>query len=187
MCPGLRFAAAVVAAAISFAADPLYQTAQTKVEKLVNNQWKPGEVVTLTPAEVNAWVAVAVPAAIPQGIRNIKIELGTDTASASALVDFVKIQQSRGKSVGWAMAMFQGERPLKVLVRVASGSGKMTVYLTRVELSGVGMEGSGLDFLIKNFFLPLYPDAKIGEPVDLDYNIDHLEIRPDGVKIFIKR
>ena len=44
-----------------------------------------------------------------------------------------------------------------------------------------------LDLLIKTFFLPLYPDAKIGQPVDFDYNIDHIQIRPDGLRIFIKK
>jgi hypothetical protein len=170
-----------------FAADPALQSAQAKVDRLTDNQLKPGETVVLTPAEINAWVAAKVPEEIPQGIRDLKIELGTDTATASAMADFLKIQQSRGKPAGWAVTMFQGERPLKISVRVASSSGKITVYLTRVELSGVGMEGTALDLLIKAFFLPLYPDAKIGEPVDFDYNIDHIQIRPDGLRIVIKK
>ena len=61
------------------------------------------------------------------------------------------------------------------------------MYLTRVELSGVSMEGASLDFLVKDLFMPLYPDAKIGEPFDLEYNIDHLQIRPDGLRITIKK
>jgi hypothetical protein len=56
-----------------------------------------------------------------------------------------------------------------------------------VELSGVTVEGTALDLLIKAFFLPLYPDAKIGEPVDLDYKIDHVQIHPDAVRIAIKK
>jgi len=183
----LRLFLLAAAALVLPAADPAYQTAQSKVDKLMNGQWKPGEVVFFTPAEINAWVAVEVPESVPQGIRDTRIELGTDTASASAMVDFTKIQQSRGKSVGFAAAMFQGDRPLKISIRVASSGGKITVFLTRVEISSVSMEGAGLDFLIKTFFLPLYPDAKIGEPVDLDYNIDHLEIRPDGLRIAIKK
>jgi hypothetical protein len=169
------------------AADPALESANAKLEKLTSGKGKPGEVVFLTPVEINAWVAAKVPEEIPQGIRDVRIELGTDAASASALVDFVKVQQSRGKSTGWAMAMMAGERPLKVSIRVASSGGKITVYLTRVEISGVSMEGAGLDFLIKTVFLPLYPDAKIGEPVDLDYKIDQVQIRPDGLRITIKK
>lgn len=169
------------------AADPALESANAKLDKLESGQTRPGETIMLTPAEINAWVAVKVPEAIPQGIRDTHIELGTDTATASAMVDFPKIQESRGKPVGWAMAMFQGERPLKISVRVASSGGKITVFLTRVEMSGIGVEGTALDFLIKSFFLPLYPDAKIGEPVDLEFNIDHVQIRPDALRITVKK
>jgi len=173
---------------VVFAADPLFQSAQAKVDKLQDDQWKPGEVVVFSPAEINAWVAAKVPEEIPSGIRDSRIELGTDTATASAMVDFLKMEQARGKATGWAIGkLIEGERPLKVSVRIASAGGKITVYLTRVELSGVGLEGTALDLLIKTFFLPLYPDAKIGEPVDLDYNIDHIQIRPDGLRITIKK
>jgi hypothetical protein len=182
----LRVFLLAVASLTLRAADPVLQSAQAKVDKLSNDRAKPGEVVFLTPAEINAWAAVKVPEEVPQGIRDTRIDLGTDTASVSAMVDFLKVAQARGKATGWAMSMLEGERPLKVSVRVASAGGKITVFLTRVEVSGVGVEGATLDFLIKTFFLPLYPDAKIGEPVDLDYNIDHVLIRPDGLRIAIK-
>jgi hypothetical protein len=170
------------------AADPPLQSANAKLEKLENGQGKPGETMVFTPAEINAWAAVRVPQEVPQGIREPRIELGTDTASASAMVDFLKMEQGRGKATGWAFGkLIEGERPLKISVRVASYGGKITVFLTRVEISGVGIEGSALDFLIKTFFLPLYPDAKIGEPVDLDFNIDHIQIRPDGLRVTIKK
>jgi hypothetical protein len=184
----LRLFALAAATLLLRAADPTLQSAQAKVDKLANNQTKPGEVVFFTPAELNAWVAAKVPEEIPHGIRDSRIELGTDTASASAMVDFLKMEQSRGKATSWALGkLIEGERPLKISVRVASAGGKITVYLTRVELSGVGMEGAVLDLLIRSFFLPLYPDAKIGEPVDFDYNVDHIQIRPDGLRIVIKK
>ena len=183
----MRFLVALCFLSAVFAADPAYPGAQAKVDKLVDGHAMPGEVIFLSAAEVNAWVAVKTPKEIPAGIRDPRVELGTDTASASAMVDFVKIQQSRGKQVGLVMSMFQGERPLKISVRVASYGGKITVFLTRVEMSGYAVEGAPLDLLLKNFFHPLYPDAKIGEPVDLDYNIDNVQIRPDGVRIVIKK
>jgi hypothetical protein len=44
-----------------------------------------------------------------------------------------------------------------------------------------------LDFLVKTFFLPLFPSAKIGEPFDLGWNIDRVEIRPDGIRVTAKK
>ena len=45
--------------------------------------------------------------------------------------------------------------------------------------------GAVLDFLIANFFLPFYPQAKIGQPFDLNHGIDRLEVTPAGVRVFI--
>ena len=83
--------------------------------------------------------------------------------------------------------LIEGERPLKISIRVESANGRATVFLTRVELSGVAMEGSILEFLIKQFIQPRYPDIKINQPFDLDYNIDHIEIQPSGVRVLIKK
>jgi hypothetical protein len=171
----------------AFAADPVLESADAKMEKFSQNQWKPGEVVLFTPAEVNAWVRDELPKAVPQGIRDPRIELGTDTATASAMVDFVKLEQARGKTPGMFSKMFAGERPLKVAVRMSSGGGKATVYLTRVEVGGASVEGTFLDILVNTFFRPLYPDAKIGEPFGLEYNMDRIELRPEGVRVTLKK
>jgi hypothetical protein len=56
-----------------------------------------------------------------------------------------------------------------------------------VELSGIPIEGSILDFLMRNFFAPRYPDAKIDKPFDLDYNMDRIEVQPTGVRITMKK
>jgi hypothetical protein len=56
-----------------------------------------------------------------------------------------------------------------------------------VELSSIGANGTVLDFLIKTFFMPLYPDAKINEPFDLDYDIDAIDITPAEIRVTIKK
>jgi len=43
-----------------------------------------------------------------------------------------------------------------------------------------------IDFLVRTFFAPLYPEAKINEPFDLDYDIDRIDIRPSGAMVTIK-
>lgn len=180
--------ACVLAAPVLFAADPAYQSIRTKLDRLEDHNAKPGEVIVFTAAEIDAWARVTVPEVVPEGIRNERVELGTDTASAYALVDFLKMRQGKGQATGWLIGkLIEGERPLKVSIRLASGGGRCTVYLTRVELSGVAAEGQTLDFLIRTFFMPLFPDAKIGQPFDLDYDIDRIDIRPAGVRVTIKR
>jgi hypothetical protein len=174
--------------AVLAAADPAFTRAIQKLDLISQQKAKRGSVVVFTPEEINAWARVRVPEIVPEGIRDQRVDLGTDTASGYALVDFLKMRQAGGAQTNWLMArMIQGERPLKVFVRLASAHGRCTVYLTRVELSGVSASGSALDFLVNTFFLPLYPDAKINESFDLDYNIERIEIRPAGVRVVIQR
>ena len=185
----LVLAAVLAVAGLSLrAADSALDSANAKLDRIKDEKTRPGEIILFTPAEVNAWSRDEVPKEVPQGIREPKVALGNGTATGSALVDFLKMEQGRGKTPGRLMSkMLEGERPLKVSVSMTSGGGKATVSLTRVELSEAALEGTILDFLIKTFFLPLYPDAKIGEPFELDYNIDRIELRPDGVRVTMKR
>jgi hypothetical protein len=104
------------------------------------------------------------------------------------MVDFLRMRQAQGKDTNALLAkLLEGERPLTISVRLESGGGRCTVYLTRVEISGVSLEGTMLDFLVKTFFLPLFPDAKINVPFDLGYEMDRIEIRPEGIRVSIRK
>ena len=184
-----RFVAlAGVAAVALLGADPAFTSAEAKLDRIGDGLAKPGEVILFTPQEVNAWARVKVPEAVPQGLRNPRVELGMDSANGYALVDFLKMRHAKGQSTSWLIAkLIEGERPLKISVTMTSGGGRCKVNLTRVELGGVAAEGQVLDFLVKNFFMPLYPDAKINEPFDLDFNIDRIDLRPEGIRVTMKR
>jgi hypothetical protein len=172
-------------AAALVGADPDYQSAEAKLHRIGDRKLKHGETVVFTPREINAWARVAVPETVPKGIREPHVELGNGTAIGSALVDLSKI---RGDGVNPLIAnLIQGERPLKIAVRLESGGGSCTVHLTRVELGEIVADGVILNLLVKVFFLPLFPDAKIDEPFELDYDIDRIEIRPDGVRVTAKK
>jgi hypothetical protein len=170
-----------------FGADSPLQSANAKMDKLTNSKARRGEVIVFSNPEIDAWIHDQVPMVVPQGIREPKVELGQDTALTSALVDLVKIEQAKGKTPGMVSKMFAGERPLKVALRIESAAGKCTVYVTRVELGGAALEGTLLNILISTFFTPLYPDAKIGQPFDIGYNVDRIELRPDGIRVTIKK
>jgi hypothetical protein len=181
----LMFAAALGCA---LAADPLADSAQRKFDQIGAHQFRPGSVLVFTPAELNAWVRRKVPESIPQGLRSPLIELGNGEATGSALVDFLKMRRGQGQETGWLMSrLIEGERPLKVWVRIVSSAGTATVFLTRVDLSSATLSGRTLDFLIDNFFRPRYPDARIGEPFELESSIDHLEVQPSGVRVVLKK
>lgn len=175
-----------VTASVLLAADPLADSAQKKLDSISDRKLKPGAVVSLSPREINAWIHEKAIKAFPEGIRNERVEVGAGTTDGYALVDLAKIGKTKGQEVNSLIArLIEGERPLKVSLRVESSNGRATVFLTRVELSGVAIDGSILDFLIKHFVQPRYPDIKINEPFDLDFNINRIEIQPAGVRVLI--
>jgi hypothetical protein len=175
----------IITASTLLAADPLATSAQKKLDSISDRKLKRGAVVTLSPREVNAWIHEKAVKAFPQGIRNDHIDLGPGTTEGNALVDLMKL--AKGNVNPLIARLVEGERPLKIAIRVESANGRATVFLTHVELSGVAIDGSILDFLIKHFVQPKYPDIKINEPIDLDFNMERIEIQPTGVRILIKK
>jgi len=170
------------------AGDQYFQSAEAKLDTLENGKAKPGSVIVFSLQEINSWARYKVPEIVPQGIRNQRVTLGNDSGTAYALMDFLKMRHAEGKATGWIMTrLIEGERPVTISIRLQSGGGQAVVDLTRVEISGAVASGGVLDFLIKTFFMPLYPAAKIGEKFEIGYNIDRIDIRPTGVRVTMKR
>ena len=167
--------------------DPAFTQVSKKTDFLWSRQAVSGTVVTFSVADVDAWVRVRIPARYP-GIRKPKVVLGMDRATGSATIDFAKVMEAQGKPLGAAAALMAGgEHPVLVAVNIVSSGGKATVTPTRVEISGVAATGSVLDFMIKTFLLPLFPDAEIGKPFELGLDMGRLEVRPNGVRVTIKK
>jgi hypothetical protein len=182
------FAAQCFCLVAAYAADPVYNSARKKLDLIEAGKVPRGSVVNFPVSEINAWARVRVPEIIPEGIRDIHLELGTNTATGTATVNFLKMRQAQGLTTRWFLTkVIEGERPLKVSIRLESSGGRCTVFLTRVELSNVSATKSVLDFLLKSFFLPLYPDAHINEPFDLDYNMERIELRPGLARVVLKK
>jgi hypothetical protein len=181
------FILAFAAIAPLYATDPLVERALTKLDLIESGRAKPGSVMVFTPAEMNAWAQARVPA-MYEGIRDPRVELGNGTGIGSAMIDFLKLRQGQGLPTNSLLAkLLEGERPLKVSVRLESAGGRATAYLTRLDVSGVAVTGAALDFLVNQFFLHLFPDAKVNRPFDLPDNIERIDIRPDGVRVTIRK
>lgn len=181
----------VFAALFAFAApptDPLALSAQHKIDIIESGRATPGAVFVFSVRELNAWVRYKVPTVVPQGVRNPRLELGNGTATAYALVNFLKLRNGQGVETNWLISkLIDGEKPVMVNATIQSAHGQATVHLNRVEISGLAVSGSTLDFMIDNFFKPLYPDAKIDEPFELADNVDHLEVHPTEARAVMKR
>lgn len=170
------------------AIDPLAASAQRKIDEIRNDKAKSGSVYIFTPAEINAWARKELPTQIPQGMRDPAVQLGLNQATGFAYVDFLKMQHAKGARMNWLIEkLIEGERPMRVSVEMKTANGIATVYLRRVEISGVSAGGTVLDFLIRTFFRPLYPDAHIDEPFEMSHSVERIEVRPDGARVYIQR
>ncbi len=165
-----------------------YSSVQKKFDLIEHDRLRPGSRVTLSQRELNAYVEQQVPQIAPQGVRDPRIELGAGMATGSAVVDFVRLRGAQGKPPGWLMRqLLQGEHPVTVTAQLQSGGGRATINVQRVEVSGMVIEGRMLEYLIQNYLLPYYPEAKVGEPFELSHRIDRIDVQPARVEVIIKK
>lgn len=183
-----KFAPVFVAGVGIAAISPLAENITHKLDLIESGRVKPGAVITFSSAELNAWVRVKAPSVVPQGFRNPRLELGNGTATGYALVDFLKIGQAAGIEANWFVAkLIEGEKRVTATATIQSAEGRATVHLVQVDVGGVAVSGAALDFMIRTFFQPLYPNAKIDEPFDLADGIDHIDVTPGEARVYIKK
>ncbi len=179
---------ALVAAPLIPAGSPDYQAAVRKVSLIEQDRLKPGSRVELSPGELNAYVLQEVSEVAPDGVRNARLELGPGSATATAMIDFGKLRRAEGKQSGAIMSyLLDGPRPVTITARIRSSGGTATVDVEQVEVSGIVIEGRLLDFLIRNYLIEAYPNAKVGEPFELGHRIERLDVQPASVGILIGR
>jgi len=167
---------------------PDYQAVIHKFSLIEQERLKPGSRVNLTPRELNAYARKEIAEVAPDGIRNPRLDLGPGTATASALIDFGKLRRAEGNAPGRIMSyLLDGERPVTISARIQSSGGTATVDVQSVEISGVTLEGRALDFLIRHYVIPAYPNAKVGEAFALGHRIERLDVQPAAVAVLIGR
>jgi hypothetical protein len=149
----------VILCAASSTADIAHQ----KFARIKDGKLAAGTRVDLSGAELTAWAADEARIYAPGAVRNIKLQLADGSATGSLMVDFLKLRQAAtGEQPGWLMkTLFAGERPVTVTARFESRNRRARVDVDRVEVSGVPIEGTTLDFVIQNFLRPTFPDAKV--------------------------
>ncbi|HYO83981.1 MAG TPA: hypothetical protein VES20_21435 [Bryobacteraceae bacterium] len=181
-------AAVCMLAAGASAVSQQYTSIQRKFQQIDKKQVKPGQRISLTAAELNAYVQTELPKVAPPGVRRPAVQLqGNNRASGAALIDFVKLRTSQGKPPNWLLRkLLEGEHEVSVTARVQSGGGQATVHLEQVQISGVPISGGALDWVVQNYLIPHYPDAKVGRPFALRHGVDRIEVTP-GVAYVVMR
>lgn len=179
-------ALALFTAPLHPAASSDYAAVVHKFSLIEGDRLRPGSRVVLTERELNAYARHEVAEVAPDGVRNPRLDLGPGRATASALIDFGKLRRAEGKPPGRIMSyLLDGERPVTITARIRSSAGTATVDVESVEISGITIEGQLLEFLIRNYLLPAYPQAKVGRPFELRHRIERLDVQPSAVGVLI--
>jgi hypothetical protein len=177
----------LLAAATLLGQDAVYKSARHKQKAIAEGRAAPGSTIAFSQDEITAFAKVHVPLWVPAGIRGQRVTVGSGTAQGNAMVDFLNMQHARGVQYHWTIErLISGERPLQVNVSLQSENGRATVRLDRVVISRVPASGAVLNFLVDTFFLSLFPQAKINQPFDLDYNIRQIRLVPGRVLVTMK-
>jgi hypothetical protein len=164
-----------------------YLSAVQKFKLIESERLRHGSRVAFTTGELNAYARQEIAEAFPAGVREPRLALANGSATGSALIDFGKVRRAQGNPPGWLMSkLLDGERPVEVTAHIRSGGGHATVDVDSVKISGVTIEGRVLDFLIHNYLLPNYPNAKVGQPFELSHGIDRLDVKPALVDVVIR-
>jgi hypothetical protein len=178
----VRFLAAFL---LLVAADD-YSSFRQKLDRIYSDRLRPGTRVFLSTQELNAFAGEEARVIAPKAVHDVRLELGPGSATATARIDFVELNKIGGGQTNWLMEKFlQGERPVKVMAHLQSRNGQARVDVDKVEVSGIAIEGSGLQFLIQNYVIPQFPDAKVGQWFTMAHHVDRLEVGPAGVTAVI--
>ena len=175
-------------AASAFLAGAVTDSAQHKLELIEQDRVPRGTVVVLGTDELNLYVREKIAHSFRQSIRGARLDLGAGRTTGFAYIDFPKLGQAMGRPLGRLMSwLLEGERPVRVEAHIRSSGGWAQVDLDRVEVSGFSISGSALDYLIRNFVHPHYPDAIVGRPFALAHHVDRLDVRPTEVRVVMAR
>lgn len=149
----------------ALADDPGAERVRAKVDLIRDEIPRPGSTIDFPLADVNAWLREELN-------DTARATFGNNTVEISATVD---------------LGAFGGMRPVKLAMRLESASGKVTVFPTLAEMSGVAVSNSTLDLLLRALLLPLYSKAKINEPFELEHRMERVIVTPTGAQIVIRK
>src|SRR5450631_802890 len=82
----------LVLAAAAYAANPVLDHVDYKLNLIDSGRARRGSVIVFTPAEMNAWARSRVPQ-MYKGVSDPSIQLGMGSATGSATIDFLKMRE----------------------------------------------------------------------------------------------
>ena len=170
----------------SLSATTAVDSAFAKFARIEQDRAPAGSRVTLTSSELTAYAGAQANVIAPGAVHDAKLNITPGHAEAFAMIDFLHLPQV-GTQPGWILrTLLEGQKPLRVRVRIQSAGGRARVDVERVEIAGVAVEGRALDFLLSQFVMPSFPEARTGVWFELSHNIARLQLGTGYVQVLMK-
>ncbi len=167
---------------------PALQSAHAKIALIEYDRALPGSSVTLSSNELAAYASEQAQIIAPGAVRDVSLTLTPAHAEATAYVDFLKARQAEGDSDNWLVQqLLDGERKVTVRVKFSSQGKQVRVDVEQVEVEDVFVKGDTLDFLLRQFVIPNFPDAQVGRWFSLGHRIERLDVKTGAATLVIAK
>ena len=169
----LLLSSAAVLAAVSLEES---RSAAEKLERISLGKMNPGEQITLTEDEINSFLQYDYAGLIPEGIRNLQVELHADTGIVSGRADFSRLSDAQDASTRLLMMMLRGEHDFVARVRYVSSGGQARADVESFRIDDRELKGPILDWIVENYVATDLEGFALGQPTSLGDNLEQIRL-----------
>jgi hypothetical protein len=166
---------------------PAYVSMERKIAYLKQNSErahpdpKPTEI---SQDEANAYFAEG-GVRMPKGVSDLRLVATPNTIDGHAKVDFDVITE-KARSRNPLLAVFTGVHDVHVVAQAAGSHGTGTITAQHVELDGIEIPQTVLQFFVDRYIKPKYPNVGLTSTVKLPLRIDSATIETGKVALIQK-
>lgn len=152
------------------------RSAAEKLDRISLGEMDPGERITLTQSEINSFLEYDYAALIPEGIRNLRVELEADTGIVSGRADFSRLGEAQDAATRLLLMMLRGEHDFVARVRYVSAGGQARADVDSFQIDGRELKGPILDWIVQNYVATDLEGFALGQPTPLGNNLEQIRL-----------
>ena len=181
---GSLLLAAALSASSSLLSPTASLSAKKKIDRINSGSLRNGETVILSENEINSFFKYDHSGEMPEGVREVKVDLGEGGAVVRVFVDLSRAQDQQGAPGGivWRF-LLRGERKVVAHCRYRSADGYGRLDVDSVEIDGRTVPRFIVDWLIASYVNPQIPDFEVGKTVGLPKKVQEIRVQPARVVV----
>jgi len=152
------------------------RSAAQKLDRISLGEMDPGERITLTQSEINSFLEYDYAGLLPEGIRNLRVELEADTGIVSGRADFSQLGEAQDAATRLLLMMLRGEHDFVARVRYVSAGGQARADVDSFQIDGRELKGPILDWIVQNYVATDLEGFALGQPTPLGNNLEQIRL-----------